>query len=55
LSDALPERLDAIVNNAGISVTGPMETVGSDEWRKQLEINVVGQLAVTRAVLPRTA
>jgi len=30
-----------------------METVGSDEWRKQLEINVIGQLAVTRAVLPR--
>jgi len=53
LSDALPDRLDAIVNNAGISVGGPMETVGSDEWRKQLEINVIGQLAVTRAVLPR--
>ncbi|MGY4646685.1 SDR family NAD(P)-dependent oxidoreductase [Mycobacterium sp. URHB0021] len=52
LSRALPNRLDAIVNNAGISVGGPMETVGSDEWRKQLEVNVIGQLAVTRAVLP---
>ena len=30
-----------------------MEAVTSDEWRKQLEINVIGQLAVTRAVLPR--
>jgi NAD(P)-dependent dehydrogenase (short-subunit alcohol dehydrogenase family) len=53
LNESLPERLDAIVNNAGIVVSGPMETVTSDEWRKQLEINVIGQLAVTKAVLPR--
>jgi NAD(P)-dependent dehydrogenase (short-subunit alcohol dehydrogenase family) len=53
LQDSLPERLDAIVNNAGIVVSGPMETVSTDEWRKQLDINVIGQLAVTRAVLPR--
>jgi NAD(P)-dependent dehydrogenase (short-subunit alcohol dehydrogenase family) len=53
LDESLPQRLDAIVNNAGIAVGGAMETVTSDEWRKQLEINVIGQLAVTRAVLPR--
>ncbi|MDT5211137.1 MAG: hypothetical protein QOF67_3552 [Mycobacterium sp.] len=53
LNESLPERLDAIVNNAGIVVSGPMETVTTDEWRKQLEINVIGQLAVTKAVLPR--
>jgi NAD(P)-dependent dehydrogenase (short-subunit alcohol dehydrogenase family) len=53
LSDSLPARLDGIVNNAGIAVSGPMETVGTDDWRKQLEVNVVGQMAVTRAVLPR--
>ena len=53
LQNSLPERLDAIVNNAGIVVSGPMEAVGTDEWRTQLEINVIGQLAVTRAVLPR--
>jgi NAD(P)-dependent dehydrogenase (short-subunit alcohol dehydrogenase family) len=52
LNGSLPERLDAIVNNAGVVVTGPMETVTPDEWRKQLEINVIGQLAVTQAVLP---
>jgi NAD(P)-dependent dehydrogenase (short-subunit alcohol dehydrogenase family) len=52
LNGSLPERLDAIVNNAGVVVTGPMETVTPDEWRKQLEINVIGQLAVTKAVLP---
>jgi NAD(P)-dependent dehydrogenase (short-subunit alcohol dehydrogenase family) len=53
LDEALPERLDAIVNNAGVVVAGPMETVTTEEWRKELEINVIGQLAVTRAVLPR--
>jgi NAD(P)-dependent dehydrogenase (short-subunit alcohol dehydrogenase family) len=53
LEGALPERLDAIVNNAGIAVGGPMEAVSADEWRKQLEINVIGQLAVTQAVIPR--
>jgi NAD(P)-dependent dehydrogenase (short-subunit alcohol dehydrogenase family) len=53
LDESLPERLDAVVNNAGVVVSGPMETVSPDEWRKQLEINVIGQLAVTQAVLPR--
>ena len=53
LERSLPDRLDAIVNNAGIAVGGAMETLSSDEWRKQLEINVIGALAVTRAVLPR--
>jgi NAD(P)-dependent dehydrogenase (short-subunit alcohol dehydrogenase family) len=53
LPDALPPQLDAIVNNAGIVVSGPMESVGPDEWRKQLGVNVIGQLAVTQAVLPR--
>ena len=53
LSESLPERLDAVVNNAGIVVSGAVETVSPDEWRKQLEVNVIGQLAVTQAVLPR--
>jgi NAD(P)-dependent dehydrogenase (short-subunit alcohol dehydrogenase family) len=53
LVGALPVRLDGIVNNAGIAVGGPMETVGTEDWRKQLEVNVIGQMAVTRAVLPR--
>jgi len=53
LDESLPDELDAIVNNAGIAVGGAMETLSADEWRKQLEINVIGQLAVTQAVLPR--
>lgn len=53
LDEALPERLDAVVNNAGVVVGGPIEAVPPDELRRQLEVNVVGQAAVTQAVLPR--
>jgi len=53
LAHALPEHLDAVVNNAGIVVDGPLEAVSADRLRLQLETNVVGQLAVTQAVLPR--
>ena len=53
LADSLPERLDAVVNNAGVAVAGPMEAVPPTEFRRQLDVNVVGQIAVTQAVLPR--
>jgi NAD(P)-dependent dehydrogenase (short-subunit alcohol dehydrogenase family) len=53
LDDLLPERLDAVVNNAAVVVGGPMEAVTPTELRRQLEVNVIGQLAVTQAVLPR--
>ncbi|MCH9732682.1 MAG: SDR family NAD(P)-dependent oxidoreductase [Actinomycetia bacterium] len=53
LNDSLPDRLDAVVNNAGVVVGGPMEVVTPQELRRQLDINVVGQIAVTQAVLPR--
>ena len=53
LEAALPARLDAVVNNAGIVVGAPVEAVPLDELRQQLEVNVIGQVAVTQAVLPR--
>lgn len=53
LPDALPERLDAIVNNAGIVVSGPLESLSADDLREQFEVNVVGAVALTNAVLPR--
>jgi NAD(P)-dependent dehydrogenase (short-subunit alcohol dehydrogenase family) len=52
LADSLPPRLDAIVNNAGVVVSGPIEALPPAELRRQLEINVVGQIAVTQAVMP---
>jgi NAD(P)-dependent dehydrogenase (short-subunit alcohol dehydrogenase family) len=53
LDAKLPQQLDAIVNSAGIVVGGPVEAVPAAELRRQLEVNVVGQAAVTQVVLPR--
>lgn len=44
--------LYGVVNNAGMAVPAPLEFVPLDELRRQLEINVVGQVAVTQALLP---
>lgn len=44
--------LAGVVNNAGISVAGPVEFVPLDEWRRQFEVNLFGLVAVTQAVLP---
>ncbi|MDP9117683.1 MAG: SDR family NAD(P)-dependent oxidoreductase [Actinomycetota bacterium] len=53
LAGQLPDRLDALVNNAGVVVSGPVEGLSLDELRRQLEVNVVAQVAVTQAVLPK--
>ncbi|MCZ3389641.1 MAG: SDR family NAD(P)-dependent oxidoreductase [Actinomycetia bacterium] len=45
-------RLDALVNNAGHLLYGPVEELGANELRRQLDVNVVGAAAVTRAMLP---
>jgi NAD(P)-dependent dehydrogenase (short-subunit alcohol dehydrogenase family) len=48
-----PDRgLQALVNNAGVAIAGPLEFVPIEELRRQLEVNFVGQLAVTQACLP---
>jgi NAD(P)-dependent dehydrogenase (short-subunit alcohol dehydrogenase family) len=50
---AVGERgVAGLVNNAGVSVNGPLEFVPLDDVRRQLEVNVVGQIAVTQAFLP---
>jgi len=53
LDEALPARVDALVNNAGIAIGGPIEALALDELRRQLEVNVVGQVAVTQTLIPR--
>lgn len=55
--DHVKETLDGkplrgLFNNAGISVYGPLEFVKPEDLRWQLEVNCVGQLAVTQAFLP---
>jgi NAD(P)-dependent dehydrogenase (short-subunit alcohol dehydrogenase family) len=46
------DGLTGLINNAGIAVGAPLEFIPIDELRRQLEINVVGQVAVTQAFLP---
>jgi NAD(P)-dependent dehydrogenase (short-subunit alcohol dehydrogenase family) len=46
------EECLALVNNAGIAVAGPLEILPLDELRRQFEVNVFGQVAVTKAFLP---
>jgi len=41
-----------LVNNAGIAVPAPLEAIPIPDLRRQLEVNVVGQVAVTQAFLP---
>ena len=46
-------ELDALVNNAGIAIAMPLEFIPLRELRRQLEVNVIGQVAVTQAFLPQ--
>jgi len=54
LADTLGDQaLAGLVNNAGIAVGGPLEFVSVEDFRRQLEVNLVGMFAVTKALLPR--
>jgi NAD(P)-dependent dehydrogenase (short-subunit alcohol dehydrogenase family) len=46
------EGLDGLVNNAGISVSGPLELMPMSRFDLQMAVNVSGQVAVTQAFLP---
>ena len=45
-------RIDALLNNAGYGAYGPLEATPLDKVRRQFDVNVVGVLATTQAVLP---
>jgi len=47
-----PEGSFSLVNNAGIAVAAPLELLSIDDLRRQFEVNVFGQVAVTQAFLP---
>jgi len=46
------ETLAGLVNNAGIVVAGPLFDLGVDEFRRQMEVNVIGPILVTQAFGP---
>jgi gluconate 5-dehydrogenase len=45
-------RLDILINNAGINIRGPIETLTLDEFRKVMQVNVDGMWETTRAAMP---
>lgn len=45
-------RLDVAVANAGFSVTGPFEKLTLDDWRRQMDVNVIGAVATVKAAMP---
>ncbi|NNM23497.1 MAG: SDR family oxidoreductase [Flavobacteriaceae bacterium] len=47
------KRIDVLLNNAGVGITGPVEETPSEEIRKAFEINFYGPLHVIKAVLPQ--
>ncbi len=44
--------LAGLINNAGVAIGGPLEFIPLEKLRRQLEVNVVGQIAVTQAFMP---
>lgn len=44
--------VNGLVNNAGIAVGSPLEVIPIEALRRQLEVNVIGQILVTQAFLP---
>jgi NADP-dependent 3-hydroxy acid dehydrogenase YdfG len=45
-------RLDALVNNAGVMLLGPVEGADTADWRRMIDVNVLGLLYCTHAALP---
>lgn len=45
--------LDVLVNNAGIFEQTPFPEIGDDEWRRHLEVNLMGPVRLSRHFLPR--
>ncbi len=45
-------RLDVVINNAGVGITGPIEEIPSEEIKNNFEINLFGPIEVMKAALP---
>jgi NAD(P)-dependent dehydrogenase (short-subunit alcohol dehydrogenase family) len=52
IEDEADARLDGLVNNAGVAIPGPLETIPLEDFRRQLEVNLVAYVAMTQALLP---
>lgn len=55
--ETIGANLDGLVNNAGAALPSPLETMPIEDFRRQVDLNLTAQVAVTQALLPaiRTA
>jgi NAD(P)-dependent dehydrogenase (short-subunit alcohol dehydrogenase family) len=49
---AEPGGLSGLVNNAGVAIPSPLETIPIEDFRRQIEVNLSAHVAVTQAMLP---
>ncbi len=45
-------RLDILVNNAGVMLLGPIDGANTEDWRRMVNVNLLGLMYVTHAALP---
>lgn len=50
---AVSGRLDIVINNAGVGITGPLEEIPTAEIKNNFETNLFGPIEVMKAVLPQ--
>ena len=46
-------KIDVVINNAGVGITGPLEEIPSEEIKNNFETNLFGPIEVMKAVLPQ--
>jgi len=52
-SEAGTAGLDGLVNNAGVALPSPLETMPIDDFQHQIDVNLTSHVAVTQALLPQ--
>ncbi|HEY9778811.1 MAG TPA: SDR family NAD(P)-dependent oxidoreductase [Leptolyngbyaceae cyanobacterium] len=45
-------RVDILVNNAGVMLLGPIYEANTEDWRRMFDVNVLGLMYATHAILP---
>ena len=50
---SISKRIDIVVNNAGVGITGPIEEIPTEEMRNNFETNFFGPIEVIKAILPQ--
>ena len=53
-TQALTDRIDILINNAGLGIFAPIDQLTLEQWRDVMETNLTGVFLVTRAVVPIT-